>query len=752
MNLMFKKFSNVELLGRFLTKEINNSNIINLSEEVSISIYNLTSSKKLFIYNLYLVNKNKNKNSTWENLSFEIKQSMNISLFLYDNTEYLQWITENNAYFFEILIDKDNENNKNNFIKILNQYLYSSINNISFENISKNIDIDSIDYIINIGIINNFENHVNKVISLLEDKNKKEYEDEQINKEINNLKLTPIKLDNIINLDVAKKIFSAKGEMYNYDINKEELVNLNVNKKSFLTIYQTDKTKNVYILCSETFNEYIISIDKITEKIYGQIISDKNKKFFCWTTNKCFTNIVGNCIGFIFDQNEDCDIFKKILDKALYESKNNNISYQNNFNNNISNISLKQRKYNTNISFHSSYEEDVKELKEGKEGEGEEEEEKEEKDNENNNTECYEVMDIDEVFREIESSKETLNKFSLDSLTNDRTYCINDDNEIVSYKINQENDSIEKISSDPIIQEYSHNQNLYENNNNANFKNGLLYKSENNIVFLNENNPYSLYQYDLPKQKIINEWKTEKIPILDICPMIKNGQATDNPIIYGVNRKSVFTMDDRVNNRNNIVQMTNYSKNIFSDKIMSSNNGEFVTGTTRGELRLYDKIGKKAKNLYSFYGDSVKHIDISSDDNYILITCDQYLLLINIMSYDGKKNGFHKNLRTNNRKVPIRLQLKNSDVNKFGLVEACYTAAKFNVNKNGENNIITSLGDYVIVWNFNDIKKGKIANYKIKKVNDLIIDNTFKVGNGNKIVITMPTKIRIQNQKKIFSK
>jgi hypothetical protein len=58
------------------------------------------------------------------------------------------------------------------------------------------------------------------------------------------------------------------------------------------------------------------------------------------------------------------------------------------------------------------------------------------------------------------------------------------------------------------------------------------------------------------------------------------------------------------------------------------------------------------------------------------------------------------------------------------------------------------LGEYIIVWNYNDIRKGKITNYKIKKVNDLVIDNYFKAGRGNKIIIAMPTKVRIQNQKK----
>ena len=90
---------------------------------------------------------------------------------------------------------------------------------------------------------------------------------------------------------------------------------------------------------------------------------------------------------------------------------------------------------------------------------------------------------------------------------------------------------------------------------------------------------------------------------------------------------------------------------------MSANNGEFVTGTKTGDLRLFDKIrSSKAKNLYSFYVDTIKHIYNSSDDLYILITCDKYLLLINIINENGKKIGFHKNT--------LRLEIKSRDINK----------------------------------------------------------------------------------------
>ena len=124
--------------------------------------------------------------------------------------------------------------------------------------------------------------------------------------------------------------------------------------------------------------------------------------------------------------------------------------------------------------------------------------------------------------------------------------------------------------------------------------------------------------------------------------------------------------------------------------------------------------------------------------------------MINSGNNNETTNIFLKTVKAIERKTPLRLQIKTTDIAKYGLNDANYTAAKFNMNKNGENNIITSLGEYIIIWNYNDIRKGKITNYKIKKVNDLVIENYFKAGNGNQIIIAMPNKIRIQNQKKIF--
>ena len=166
-------------------------------------------------------------------------------------------------------------------------------------------------------------------------------------------------------------------------------------------------------------------------------------------------------------------------------------------------------------------------------------------------------------------------------------------------------------------------------------------------------------------------------------------------------------------------------------------------------MRFYDRIGIKAKNLMSLYGDPIRHIDISSDDQYLLLTCDKYLLLINVNDLKGESSAFKKTIKLEERRGPLTLQIKTKDIAKYELQNAVFTYARFDHNESGLNNIITSLGEYIIIWNYNDIRKGKVDKYKIKKTDDLIIDNYFKVGKGNRIIVGMPTKMRIQNLKKI---
>ena len=739
MKLKEEKISKIEVLGRLLTQDITGKNLVVLSEECLACVMNLCDKEKqTYNYSLYLSNQdvNEKKSSTWSHLSFDLKPSMELCQFSNKDIDIFQWCTKTNIYFLELLVDDLNERNINNFQKILEQCLCSVSKNVPFNRAGIQSRKTSKKYIKDLGEINDLEKHVDYVLKNLEEQKKKEQLEKELIKNMQELKISHTKVDSVINTQVVRKIFEAQGDLYNYDDTKNDLVKLSENENKFwLRIYKLDSQKFDFVLTIETTDANLISIDKIRDEMTGQIIDSKDAKFFCWITSKTFMKIVGDCLGFSFDKNEEREKFFYIFNKCKYETKAKQ-SYEL--------MEEKNRKYLENARNYRnidcfSDDEEEKEEKEEKEKKEEKEEKKVIKKKRKKNRE--ELMDYDDKYGEIESNnKEFLNKFCIDSLTNDRTFCITDDNQIVVYKSNMEDDTIERISSLPVIQEYE--------GKSVKLNKGLLYKSESNMLLLDQNNPYVLYQYDLPKGKIVSEWKTDKTTISDICSQKRNGQKTDEQVIYGVNPKSVFTLDERINNKYNIGEIKSYQHKNFANKIMSTDAGQFITGGEKGELRFYDRMGIKAKNLFSFYSDPIRHIDISSDNQYLLITCDKYLLLINTSSNKGEENAFLKTLPIEERRHPLFLQVTTRDIAKYGLKEANFTPARFDLNENGKNNIITSLGEYIIIWNYNDIRKNKL-NYKIKKADDLVIDNYFKTGKGNKIIIGMPTKVRIQNLKKI---
>ena len=713
----------IEVLGRLLSQEISKPNLVVLTEECLVSILDLSQPDTPFTYSLYIKNEDQNANSKWPSLSFHINPEMQLSIFTNKDIEVFQWCTKTNIYFLEILLDEMNEINKNNFWKALEHCLCSITKKISIQRAAIEVQRSTKNYVQRLGQINDLEQHVKYMVNQLNKQRQKEEEEKELIKQMGNLKIRMKKVDDIINREVVKNIFEALGELYNYDSTKDELVNVNNKQKVMLKIYKLDSQRFDYALSIETVdsNPNLISIDKISENINGQM----NSQCFCWMTSNIYIPIMNNCMGFLFDDVSESEKFSSIFEKCKYESKMGE-----------SPASAPPRYYTNTECFSSDEDEEEKKEEEEKKKKKKNKKVKKKKDRD-------EIMDLDDNYKEVESSSNNnnvFNKFFIDSLSNDRTFCVNNNNEIVVYKSNTHDDVLEKLSSLPVIQEYK--------GKNVVLNKGLLYKSEQNMLLLDQNNPYVLYQYDLPKGKIVNEWKTDKTSISDICPLKRNGQTTDEKVIYGVNPKSVFTLDERVNNKNNIADIKTYQTKTHANKIISTGEGQFVTGGEKGDLRFYDRIGIKAKNLISLYGDPIRHIEISSDDQYLLLTCDKYLLLINVTDKNGEDNAFKHTIKLDDRRGPVTLHLNTKDIAKYDLQDKAFTPARFDLNESGVNNIITSMGEYIIIWNYNDIRKGKM-NYKIKKADDLVIDNYFKVGKGNKIIIGMPTKVRMQSLRKI---
>lgn len=56
---------------------------------------------------------------------------------------------------------------------------------------------------------------------------------------------------------------------------------------------------------------------------------------------------------------------------------------------------------------------------------------------------------------------------------------------------------------------------------------------------------------------------------------------------------------------------------------------KYVVGSKNGDLRFYNGVGSKAKNLIpSYLGDSILSIDCTKDGKLLLLTFKNYLVLL----------------------------------------------------------------------------------------------------------------------------
>ena len=164
MKVKEEKISKIEVIGRLLTQDMTGKNLVVLSEECLACVMNLSDPKNsLYNYALYLSNQDvneKTKKSTWSNLSFEIKPSMDLSKFNNKDIDIFQWCTKTNIYFLELLVDEMNERNISNFQKILEQCLRSVSKNIPLNMSGVQSRKSSKKYIVDLGEINDLEKHV----------------------------------------------------------------------------------------------------------------------------------------------------------------------------------------------------------------------------------------------------------------------------------------------------------------------------------------------------------------------------------------------------------------------------------------------------------------------------------------------------------------------------------------------------------------------------------------------------------------
>lgn len=125
----------------------------------------------------------------------------------------------------------------------------------------------------------------------------------------------------------------------------------------------------------------------------------------------------------------------------------------------------------------------------------------------------------------------------------------------------------------------------------------MLHDQDTAMVMMDKNNPNALYKMDLEYGKIVDEWKVhDDVQVQNVVPDSKFAQMTAQQTLVGLNHNGVYRIDPRLAG-NKLVdsQFKQYAtKNDFS-AASTDDKGRLVVASNKGDLRLFDQIGKNAK-------------------------------------------------------------------------------------------------------------------------------------------------------------
>ncbi|OAG28881.1 hypothetical protein NEDG_01020 [Nematocida displodere] len=263
----------------------------------------------------------------------------------------------------------------------------------------------------------------------------------------------------------------------------------------------------------------------------------------------------------------------------------------------------------------------------------------------------------------------------------------------------------------------------------------LLTQAGESIILSDSFNPTHLYKLDLNAGKIAETWKTED-DLTDFFSSAKNteGEPLNNEFL-SISKNSIYKIDPRATG---VVEGKKYATATKFSAGDANAFGEFAIGSQTGDIRMYDKLDKRAKTLLPGLGDAIIGMFISPSGRYIICTCKTYLMLVTTDA--NGVSGFKKSLGKE-KPVPKKLRIRPEHLHHFS-GEINFTNASISTDPE-EKCVIVSTGTWVIIWDIQKVLKGEVFSYQIKENEHLVVSNSFVPGDNEKIVVAMDDDIQL---------
>jgi hypothetical protein len=283
----------------------------------------------------------------------------------------------------------------------------------------------------------------------------------------------------------------------------------------------------------------------------------------------------------------------------------------------------------------------------------------------------------------------------------------------------------------------------------------MLHARDTSLLLTDSTDPQRLYRLDLERGDVVEAWESSS-NVREVLPEKKGAQATDSPVLLGMNSKAFFALDTRQAGDKCVASRTfQYAgRSPQLSCAATTGAGQIVLGTENGDVRLFsakrsllstpDAESRKPRastNLPGF-GDAVTAVDATEDGQWVLATCKTYLMCI-CTSINGT-TGFEARMGAQ-KPAPRRLQLSPADVRRVGGAVS-FTPARFNTGPMGEQSIVTSTGPWVITWSFRKVKQNVLNVYQMREFADDVVQDHFARGTDRKVVVALPNNVLLASK------
>ncbi|EDO17989.1 hypothetical protein Kpol_1054p36 [Vanderwaltozyma polyspora DSM 70294] len=280
----------------------------------------------------------------------------------------------------------------------------------------------------------------------------------------------------------------------------------------------------------------------------------------------------------------------------------------------------------------------------------------------------------------------------------------------------------------------------------------MLYMEDTSLLMQEGSSSNKIFKMDLNRGEIVEEWSTGDKNVVQYCPSKKFDQTTSEQTFLGLSDKALFRIDPRLNTPNKVVQdqSKEYSTKTNFTSIGTSENGYIALGSASGNIKLYDRLGIRAKTSIPSLGQEIKHISSSADGRWLLAVCEKSLLLMDLTIKTGKNEGgigFLKsfpaaeNVKTYILTVSPEHTLYIEDFTKKSL---SFTNAYFNTGiGQKEETIITSTGPFAIIWSIDKVLKNDAVPYHVRRYKSDVVEDNFEFGSASEVVVTLKNDVSL---------